>query len=106
MAVYYSFLGLQILVNPKWRDLPESFSVRDMGKHREFYVGTSSGAARVCIDEDKNGTLDRVMVNAPISAYMGGPGYRLMTVETTEEDQRKFERANYLLSLENKAEEK
>ena len=56
------------------------------------------GLARLAVDKNKDGILDEVYRNIPISAMMGGPGWRLMETETTATDREKFERAKYLLS--------
>ena len=101
LGVYSIVLGLQIFLGTQWRDLGEGFSVRDVGQ-RLIYIGQDRGLARCCLDKGKNGTLNATFINMPISPMMGGPGYRLVKVETTEEDRKKFDRANYLLSLENK----
>ncbi|MFH1801988.1 MAG: hypothetical protein ABH864_00890 [archaeon] len=104
-AVYAAFYGTQIGYAKQWKDIGEGFSVNGAGGQRLFYMGDNSGgAARCCLDKDDDGVLDGVFVNAPISPYMGGPGYRLIRVETTEEDREKFERANYLFGLENRSE--
>ncbi|MBS3083659.1 hypothetical protein J4423_02540 [Candidatus Pacearchaeota archaeon] len=97
-AIYYSFLGGQALVTKnRFRDMKEGFAVSETESRRMFYIGDTMGLARVCTDNNKDGVLDETLVNMPISAMMGGPGYRLMRVETTEEDRNKFERAKYLL---------
>ena len=99
-ATYAAFLGIQMLFSGKYREIGEGFSVREMKNQRMVYIGTQYGLARVAIDKDKDGTLDEVLQNYPISAFMGGPGYRAGVSKITEEDRRKFERANYLINLE------
>lgn len=98
---YFAPIPIACWVNSRWRDIGEGYKVNDFSSARRLiYIGSSFGQARVCIDEDKDGTLDGTYVNMPISPAMGGPGYRLMKVQTTDEDRRKFERVNHLLSLE------
>jgi hypothetical protein len=85
-------------MNSKFKDIGEGYAVREIGNQRQFYIGDEMGLARLAIDENKDGTLDKVFKNMPISPMMGGPGYRLMETETTATDREKFERAKYLLS--------
>ncbi len=94
-------IGIPIWMNSKFRDIGEGYSVREIGNERQFYIGSYAGAARLCIDKGLDGILDQTLVNVPISPMMGGPGYRLMLTKTTEEDRRRFERANYLLAQRN-----
>lgn len=97
-AIYFSPLAVGIWANSKFKDIGEGYSVREIGNQRQFYIGAEMGLARLAIDENKDGTLDKVYRNMPISAFMGGPGYRLMETETTATDREKFARAEQLLS--------
>ncbi len=97
-AIYFSPTIVGIWMNNKFRDIGEGYSVREIGNHRQFYIGANMGLARLCIDENMDGTLDKTLINMPISPYMGGPGYRLIGTETTAADRGGFGRANYLLS--------
>ncbi len=97
-AVWFSPTAVGIWQNSKFKDIGEGYKVRETGNQREFYIGTTCGQARLVVDENKDGTLDKTLINAPISPYMGGPGYRTMGTETTASDREKFTRANYLLS--------
>ena len=97
-ALYFSPTAVAIWQNSKFEDIGEGYKVREIGNQRQFYTGADMGLARLAIDENKDGTLDKVLRNMPISPMMGGPGYRLMETETTAQDREKFERAKYLLS--------
>lgn len=97
-AICFSPTVISICTNSKFKDISEGYKVREIGNQRQFYIGTKMGLSRLAIDENKDGTLDKTLSNIPISAFMGGPGYRLMETETTTEDREKFERAKYLLS--------
>ncbi|MCF7866676.1 hypothetical protein K9L67_03400 [Candidatus Woesearchaeota archaeon] len=97
-AIYFSPAAVEIYMNSKFKDIGEEFSVREIGNQRQFYIGAEMGLARLAIDENKDGTLDKVYRNMPISPMMGGPGYRLMETETTATDREKFARAERLLS--------
>ena len=97
-AIYFSQPAVAIWQNSKFEDIGEGYKVREIGNQRQFYIGANMGLGRLAVDEDKDGTLDKTLQNMPISAYMGGPGWRLMDSETTAEDREKFERAKYLLS--------
>ena len=97
-TIYFSPAVVAIWQNIKFKDIGEEYKVREIGNQREIYIGADGGLARLCIDENKDGTLDKTLRNMPISPMMGGPGYRTMKVETTAEDREKFERANYLLN--------
>ena len=97
-ALYFSQLEVAIWQNSKFENIGEGYKVREIGNQRQFYIGTDMGLARLCIDENKDSTLDRTLRNMPISPMMGGPGYRLMETETTAQDRERFERAKYLLS--------
>ena len=99
-AIYFSPTAVAIYMNSKFKDIGEGYTVREIDNQSQFYSGTNGGAGRLCIDENMDGTLDKVLVNMPVGPYMGGPGYRLMKPKTTATDREKFERANYLLSQE------
>jgi hypothetical protein len=98
VGALYSPLVVAIWFNDQFEEVGEGYKVRELGDQRQFYVGDDMGLARLCVDENKDGTLDKTFRNMPISSMMGGPGYRLMEVETTAEDRKRFERANYLLA--------
>ena len=91
---YAAQFGIPIWMNSQFRDIGEGYSVREICNERQFYIGSYAGAARLCIDNGMDGTLDQTWVNAPISPMMGGPGYRLMVTKTTEEDYKRFGKAN------------
>ena len=102
LALYFSSGAIALYENSKFRDIGEGFMVRERGKQREFYIGTNYGMARLCLDEDGNGSLDETEQNMPIGPFMGGQGYRLIKTQTTGEDRKKFARANYLYNLNKK----
>ena len=99
-TVWIAGLALPPYLNFKhpFKEIGEGFSVREMNGNRQFCIGTQSGLARIAVDKGKDGTLDEVLQNYPISAFMGGPGYRLGIDKIKENDQTKFERANYLFN--------
>lgn len=100
--VQFGPMATGLLLNTKFEDVGEGYKVREVCNQRVIYVGKTMGLGRFIIDEDMDGSLDRTMLNMPISPYMGGPGYRLMDTETTPEDREKFERVMYLLDQRNK----
>ncbi len=97
-TIYFSQAAAAFWMNSKFKEVGEDYSVREIGNQRQFYIGAEMGLARLCVDENMDGTLDKTLRNMPISPFMGGPGYRLMETKTTTADREKFERANYLLS--------
>ena len=97
-ALYFAQPAVAIWQNSKFEDIGEGYKVREIGNQRQFYIGADMGMARLVVDENKDGTLDKTLRNMPISPMMGGPGYRLMETETTAADREKFEKAKYLLS--------
>lgn len=97
-AIYFSPAAVGIWMNSKFKDIGEGYKVREIDNQRQIYIGAEMGLARLAIDENKDGTLDKTLKNMPISAFMGGPGYRLMETEITAEDRKEFEKANYILS--------
>jgi hypothetical protein len=97
-ALYLVQPAAAIWMNNKFEDIGEGYKVREIGNQRQFYIGADMGLARICIDENNDGSLDKTLRNMPVSPMMGGPGYRLMETKTTSEDRENFERANWLFS--------
>jgi len=102
LALYLSPGAIALYENNKFRDMGEGFMVRERGKRREFYIGRNYGMTRLCLDKEGDGILDETEQNMPISPFMGGPGYVLIKTQTTDDDQEKFVRANYLYNLNKK----
>ena len=92
-ASFITQLGVQIHRNGQYRDLGEGYRVRETASERIFALGNG----RFCKDDNMDDLIDKTLINLPVSPMMGGPGYVSQTVQTTAEDQRRFERANILL---------
>ncbi len=86
-------LGLQDHRNSQYHDLGEGYRVRETATERIFVFGNG----RFGVEDKKEGGLDKVLINLPISPMMGGPGYVPFKVKTTPEDIKNFERASSLL---------
>ena len=100
-VIYFSPLAVNavnIWANSKFQDIGEGYKVREIGNQRQFYIGNRMGLALLAIDENGDGTFDKLYQNMPFSAFMSGPGYRLMETETTATDRERFEKAKNLLS--------
>ena len=95
VALYFSQPAVAIWQNSKLENIGEGYKVREIGNQRQFYIGVHMELARLYVDENMDGTLDKTLTNMPISPMMGGPGYSLMETETTVQDRERFERANY-----------
>ncbi len=114
-AGYFATFAVPLWMNSKFRDIGEGYRVREIRNQRlycqivprldrpdpifgmQYYVIGN----RYYLDRNKDGTLDETWINIPISPAMGGPGWKPITTTTTEEDRKKFQRANYLYSLNN-----
>ena len=83
-----------IYYNSTSKPLGKGLHFVEMGNTRRFYDETNR---HIYFDYGKDGKLDSTCVNRPVGPFMGGPGYRLFEVKTTEEDKKRFERANTLL---------